>query len=570
MTLFHQRFMYLLLFCLLGTTVVAQKRTTFNIPNYTPNYSEIIDFYRDAAERKGSILLKMGESDGGNPIYLFLYNVPEDSAKALEFARANTVLLINNGIHAGEPDGINACMAMVDNLAKQPTTNRTVIAIIPAYNVDGVLNRSASSRANQNGPEEYGFRGNAKYLDLNRDFIKSDSKNALTFAKIFQAVDADVFVDTHVSNGANYQYTLTYINPMTERMPKALAELTNKHCIPFVKKELATLGIKTVPYVEMVSDTLEKGIHQFNDLPRYAMGYARLFHAISFTSETHMLKPFDQRVAQTLAFLNSLLHFANTEFAAIEKMRKQCKSEALLALKHDYKLSAAVDSICFLGFEAGYKKSEISGKNRLYYDENRPFERNIPFYGNYEAQQTTTVPRYFVIKKQEKDVIERLRINNIEFTVLKMDTTLNVQSQRIANFESYSKPYEGHFYHRKVSVTRVPETIGFEAGDILVNVRQERALFLANALLPEMEDSYFRWNFFDSYLSQKEGYSDYVFEDMAVQILSRNSELKKAFELKKLEDKQFGLDGDAQLDYIYKHSENFELNSYCLPIYEIK
>jgi hypothetical protein len=32
-----------------------------------------------------------------------------------------------------------------------------------------MLNRNSTSRTNQNGPEEYGFRGNARNFDLNRD-----------------------------------------------------------------------------------------------------------------------------------------------------------------------------------------------------------------------------------------------------------------------------------------------------------------------------------------------------------------------------------------------------------------
>ena len=70
------------------------------------------------------------------------------------------------------------------------------------------LNRNSTTRTNQNGPESYGFRGNARNYDLNRDFIKSDTKNAKTFAQIFHLVQPDVFIDNHVSNGADYQYIL--------------------------------------------------------------------------------------------------------------------------------------------------------------------------------------------------------------------------------------------------------------------------------------------------------------------------------------------------------------------------
>ena len=184
-----------------------------------------------------------------------------------------------------------------------------VIAIIPAYNVGGMMNRNSFSRANQNGPEEYGFRGNAQNLDLNRDFIKMDSENAKTFAKIFHSLDPDVFVDTHVSNGADYQYTLTYISSTKERMAPALMKLTYQELLPALTVQLKKKKWDLFPYVDLVKETPKDGIQAFNDLPRYAMGYAALFDALSFTVETHMLKPFSQRVEATHDFLSELIQW---------------------------------------------------------------------------------------------------------------------------------------------------------------------------------------------------------------------------------------------------------------------
>ena len=100
--------------------------------------------------------------------------------KNFSFNQNKAVLLINNGIHAGEPDGIDASMQFFRDLAlgKIKAPKNTVIVCIPVYNIGGALNRNSSTRANQNGPEEYGFRGNARNYDLNRDFIKSLKKGS--------------------------------------------------------------------------------------------------------------------------------------------------------------------------------------------------------------------------------------------------------------------------------------------------------------------------------------------------------------------------------------------------------
>ena len=206
--------------------------------NTTPNYSELIDLYTSLAEEHDEVeLFQMGESDYGLPIYLCVINGAKDSLSTFKKAHENTTILINNAIHPGEPDGVNACLLWVIEWIRsgKNTENLPVIAIIPAYNVGGMMNRSGTSRANQNGPEEYGFRGNAQNLDLNRDFIKMDSKNMFTFAKIYHALDPDVFLDTHVSNGADYQYTMTYIASVRERMSPSLGDLMHDDLIPYLK-----------------------------------------------------------------------------------------------------------------------------------------------------------------------------------------------------------------------------------------------------------------------------------------------------------------------------------------------
>ena len=242
----------------------------------------------------------MGESDFGLPIYVCVLNGDGDSLKTFKKARKSTTLLINNAIHPGEPDGVNACLIWINAWIKNgKSKDIPVIGIIPAYNVGGMMNRSGTSRANQDGPEEYGFRGNAKNLDLNRDFIKMDSKNMFTFAKIYHALDPDVFVDTHVSNGADYQYTMTYIASVKERMAPSLAKLMHQVMIPKLKEASSSKGFDLIPYVNLKDEVPQNGMTVFNDLPRYAMGYASLMNAISFTTETHMLKSFPERVKST-------------------------------------------------------------------------------------------------------------------------------------------------------------------------------------------------------------------------------------------------------------------------------
>ncbi|MFM7388198.1 MAG: hypothetical protein ACKO5L_08575, partial [Bacteroidota bacterium] len=293
------------------------------IGNTSPDYYSLIAHLKslDKANERMA-LFDMGPSDvPGLPIYLCVLNPAQDSASTFEKAREGTTLLFNNAIHPGEPDGINACLIYTENFLKLDSINPLdpLVAFIPAYNVGGMLNRSSTSRANQNGPEEYGFRGNAQNLDLNRDFTKMDSENAHTFARIFHALEPDVFVDNHVSNGADYQYTLTYITSVRERIAPSLRKLIYGTLLPQLTQDLKASKWDLFPYVETVKDIPDSGIYQFNDLPRYAMGYASLFNTVSFTVETHMLKPFPNRVRATHDFMNSLVRWCVKNKNTLEK-----------------------------------------------------------------------------------------------------------------------------------------------------------------------------------------------------------------------------------------------------------
>jgi hypothetical protein len=146
----------------------------------------------------------------------------------------NPVILINNGIHPGEPDGIDATMMLMRDLAlgKIKIPQNTKVAAIEAYNISGMMRRGKFSRANQNGPEEYGFRGNARNFDLNRDFIKNDTENAKAFQEIFHWLEPIYFIDNHVSNGADYQYTFTYISTNKERLGSSLGTYFHKEMQP--------------------------------------------------------------------------------------------------------------------------------------------------------------------------------------------------------------------------------------------------------------------------------------------------------------------------------------------------
>lgn len=562
-----------LLAILLLSTVFRVNGQIYKKPNYSPTYEEIISFYKNLDKKyPQASLVENGETDIGKPLHVFI--IDKDPKKS---SASMVKIMINNGIHPGEPDGINASMQLADeillNWKKYQSLFDTVeLYIIPVYNVDGCLRRGNSSRANQDGPSEYGFRGNYQNLDLNRDFIKADSKNALTFIKNFRVIDPHIMVDTHVSNGADYQYTFTYFFSNWCQQYHYQGSLSRK-LEEFFKSDMLKKNIETVPYVNHHAETPLEGIHAFYDSPRYCTGYTSLFGCISITTETHMLKPFDERVRTTYESLQSLLKMASkhrSELLALKTSGSKEKEWKEIGL--NYKMdTSSYEIINFKGYEPYYKKSEVTGLDQLYYDRSKPIEKTINYYNIYKPSLLIRMPDFYLVPQSWSEVNERLTINlkGIGYERLSRDTVLKTEVYFVVKTGVGKNPYEGHYYHHDLVVEKKIVSRKFYKGDYLYRVNHSNAKFLANVLEPEAEDSYFRWNFFDACLQQKEWFSDYVFDEKAKEILEKDPELRNKFDIKKASDPQFAKSSWDQLYYIYKNSPFYEQTAYEIPVYKI-
>ena len=453
---------------------------------------------------------------------------------------------------------------------RQLLESMPIVAFVPAYNVGGMLNRSSTSRANQNGPEFYGFRGNAQNLDRNRDFIKMDAKNSFVFTKLFHALNPDVFVDNHVSNGADYQYTLTYISTLNGRLSESLEKLKNESLIPELSKGLSEgYSLDLFPYVDLKGKTPDDGMQSFNDLPRYSIGYTNLFQTLSFTVETHMLKPFPERVVATLAFMKELIKWVGRHEYLIEKAR----GEAVLGAQqksffsYNYVPTSEIDSIFFKGYRHHFPKHEITKLKRLKYDSDIKFNRYIPYYNEYKATGTIEVPDSYYVARQERDVIKRLKANNVEMEKIQSDTVIELGVFEVVDYKPSEKPYEGHFRLKDVQIKRSVREVKLKQGDYHIRANQFASSFIHAVLQPESEDSYLSWNFFDSYLQQKEHFSSYIFIDKIEEILLNDPELNQAYKRRIKDDKSFRESEWEQLYFIYQRSPYYEKSVNILPVY---
>lgn len=540
----------------------------------TPTYNEVIEFYKQLADSYSKVHIQaIGETDSGEPLHLVTLN-PDSNFNFESIKKDKRIILINNGIHPGESDGIDATMLLFRDLVqgKIKMPKNVVLTTIPIYNIGGSLNRNSTTRTNQNGPEEYGFRGNARNFDLNRDFIKADSKNAKAFAKIFHLVKPDVFIDNHVSNGADYQYTLTHLFTQHDKLSGDLGEYLHNTLQPKLEQQLADKNWDITPYVNVFNKVPEKGFSQFMDYPRYSTGYTTLFNTLGMMVETHMLKPYKKRVEGTYVLMKTMINIVNTESKNIKKLRKEAFNRTYT--NNLYPLDWKIDTtnqttLKFKGYEGEMITSEVTGLQRLKYDRNQPFTKDVVYKNYFKPTTKVKIPKAYIIPKGWWPILERLKMNNIEMKPLENDSIISVESYKIEKFETRKSPYEGHYQHYNTTVTSSIKNIMFKKGDILVKTDQYGMRYLMETLEPSAPDSFFNWNFFDTILQQKEGFSPYVWEDKALDFLNQNPEIKKEFDSIKSTNESFATNWYEQLDWIHKQSPNYEKAHLQYPIYRI-
>ena len=541
----------------------------------TATYDEIIAYYNTLAKEFPTISIERGgETDSGYPLHLVTFNPKQTGTNFKNLGEDNSIILINNGIHPGESDGIDATMMLFRDLAngQLETPENTIVVTIPVYNIGGCLNRNSTTRTNQNGPESYGFRGNARNYDLNRDFIKTDTKNALSFSKLFHRIQPDIFIDTHVSNGADYQYTLTHLFTQHNKLGGPLGTFLHKDFMPELEGELQDNNWDITPYVNVFNRTPEQGFSQFFDSPRYSTGYTTLFNTLGFMIETHMLKPYKQRVEGTYAILKNTINLADLHERKLTSLK--AKQEKYWLNKTYYPLHWELDTtkhsqLQFKGYKGQMIESQITGAKRLKYDKTQPFVKDIPYKNYFKATDSIKIPKAYIIPQEWHGIIERLEANNIQVSTLENDTTLTVETYRITDYKTRRNPYEGHYLHYNTQLEARQEDIQFKKGDYLILTHQPSLRYIIETLEPQATDSFFNWNFFDTILQQKEGFSPYVWEDKAQLLLRTNPKLQIAFNMKKSLNKDFADNWYAQLEWLHKQSPYYEKAHMTYPVYRV-
>ncbi|NND88670.1 MAG: hypothetical protein HKM28_05435, partial [Flavobacteriaceae bacterium] len=389
---------------------------------------------------------------------------------------------------------------------------------------------------------------------------------------IFRTVDPDLFIDNHVSNGADYQYVLTHLFTQHNKLGGDLGRYWRSDFQKQLEDSLQQKNWDITPYVNVFNRTPESGFTQFMDHPRYSTGYTTLFNTLGMMVETHMLKPYKQRVEGTYELMKSFIAIADNNAEKIKDLRT--KREQEFTAGKSYPIAWSVDStqtstLSFKGFEGQQIPSNLTGAQRLKYDRSKPFTKDVTYYDHMKAEKMITIPSQYIIPKGYWDVVNRLRTNRIKVIRAEKDTTIMATVYNITGYETVRSPYEGHYVHYNTEVRSSLEEITVREGDYIVDTQQKGTRYIVEALEPEATDSFFNWNYFDTILQQKEGFSPYVWEDKAIEFLDEHPEIKEEFEAKKMNEPDFAANWYAQLDWIHKRSPHYEQAHLRYPIVRV-
>ncbi len=489
----------------------------------------------------------------------------------------NAVLLIEACIHAGESDGKDAGLMLLRDIAiyKKNTAllDHVTILFIPIFNTDGHERFGPYNRINQNGPEEMGWRTTAQNLNLNRDFLKAEAPEMQAWLKLFNAWLPEFFVDCHSTDGADFQYPLTYALETNGSMEKELTAWTKNICEPFLVSEMEKSGFPVFPYVQFRSwHDPRSGLVTGVAPPMLSQGYTAVQNRPGLLIETHMLKPYKVRVSSTYQMLIHTLELLNKEHKTLQAL--EAKADNFTAgsqfRKEKFPVSfteSRADSakIEFLGFDYTTDTSDITGGLWFKYDNQKPTKWQLTIFPNCIADKFVSLPEAYLIPPQCTSVIETLKLHGVTMTPLKQEIRCTVKTSRFSNVRWQQRPYEGHHkltYDLRDSL----QQLTFPAGTMLVDMNQRTARVIAHILEPASPDSYAAWGFFNAYMEQKEYSESYVMETMAREMMQKDPALKTEFEQKKADDKNFASSPQAMLNWFYSKTPYWDSQFNLYPV----
>lgn len=561
-----------------GQVDAAQWQTPAEASDYarTPRLDETVQWFERLADHSALVHVdRFATSPQGRPMPLVVVTAGGEFDAAAAQASGKEVVLIQAAIHGGENEGKDALMAFVRDIAvhgmHHDLLEHVVLVLLPVFNIDGHERFSPHGRINQNGPEEMGWRVTSNNLNLNRDFAKADTPEMQAWLGLWNQWRPDMLVDMHNTNGADYQYALTWAFERAGNLHPAVAAWQEDRFNGRVATAMEAQGWPLFTYVMMEDrNDIRAGLLEWASSPRYSTGFAAVDNRAGLLLETHMLKDFRTRTvvneAMLLELLRALAHEPGSLRAAVRRAEADTVARASQpqpTLDVAFQTTAHAREVEFLGYDYDTRESDLSGGTWVTYDQARPRTFRIPMRDRFEVSRRVELPAAYLVPAQWTTVTERLRWHGIEFEVIDTAREVDAQVDRFENVEFSPRPVEGRQVVSGFDVSRSIEPSTVPAGSVLVRLDQPRANLAAHLLEAQAPDSLLYWGFFNAIFEDKEYAEPRVMEVMAREMLAADPELRRAFEQRR-QDPEFAANPRAILRFFYQRTPWFDeaLNRY--------
>ncbi|MGE5423726.1 MAG: M14 family metallopeptidase [Syntrophothermus sp.] len=543
----------------------------------TPRYEETLNFCKILEKSSPMVHLQsFGKSPQGRDLPLVIVDKQGLTDPLSMRKNGKIILLVQACIHPGESEGKDAGLMLIRDLITKKVPNDLLdhvsLLFIPIFNVDGHERFGPYNRINQNGPEEMGWRVTANNLNLNRDFVKADAPEMREWLKMFSNWLPDFFIDVHTTDGADYQYSLTYHMENSPAVDEGIAGF-GKAFMEEWTSSLTKKGILNFPYIEFRNwhdpkSGLEGGVTP----PMLSQGYTSMRNRPGLLLETHMLKPYNIRVSASYQAILTTMEILGREHGqlreAIGIADQRVSSDDFL--KKPFPLHFNIDNsdstlVDFLGIAYEEVKSPITGETWFKYG-NQKITYRLPYFNTVKAADLVTLPKAYIIPAEWSTVIERLKVHGIKMKYLKNDTTMHIRTYRLINPRWQEVSYEGHHVMRNIETEEITIDKYFPKGSAVVDVSQPAARIIIHMLEPKGNGSLVFWNFFDPVFEQKEYGEHYVLEPLAEKYLKERPEIRAEFEQKMKSDTSFAKNPNAILNWFYSKSPYRDQNMNVYPV----
>ncbi|APW63002.1 DPP IV N-terminal domain-containing protein [Paludisphaera borealis] len=469
----------------------------------TARHADVVALCRELAKSSPNAhYTELGKSVEGRPLPLLILADPPVKSPADAARDGRLVVFVIGDIHGGEVCGKEALPMLARELLSaphHPILKNVIVAFAPIINADGNERVSKTNRPGQVGPEEgMGERGNARGLDLNRDFIKLEAPETRAIVGFFNTWKPHLFIDTHTTNGSHHRYTITYEGPRNPNGDAGVIEYSRYRFIPALDAafEKAT-GLRAYYYGNFDGDHTHWT--SFPAEGRYSTNYFGLRNRIGILSEAYAHAPYKTRVLATRDFVREALNIASSHKDEIRKVLDDAETKVVAAGKSprdDDRVSIRTEPRPLHSSEPilGYVETYENGK-RVRTDEPKDYPAAVM--NEFSIAETVARPFAYLIPADRGQAIETLQRHGLDVEELREDLDLDVEAYRI---DEVGKP-AGTSWDRQdvvdLRVTPRKETRRIPAGTRVVKTSQPLGDLAVYLLEPRSEDGLATWKQFD-------------------------------------------------------------------------